>query len=164
MLNNNQFKMVALIALGIIVVLLTALVMMGPLTSGSSEGTIYDPRAHPSSMTNEVRAIEKELFVNNMSGYETFAVDESWTAIGIFVEGITSSSVIFNVTIPGFPEGASTFNGTSFPFMLIDDEHMDGSVIMGRISAIGDQPMGNWTLNYDVERGLVKISIVKIMT
>lgn len=160
-MNTNQLKLVALVEVGIIIALLVILMIMGPLTSGSS-GTINNSIIDPNVMGNEVRIIEKELFIKNFSGNETFSVDDSWSAIGIYVEGITSSDVSFNITYPGFPVGAPVINGTISPFAEMKHEHISSSIVMGSASSIDDQPMGNWTLNYVVEGGLVKISIVKI--
>lgn len=161
-MNNDQLKLMVLIEVGIIVVLLTALMAIAPLISGSSKGTDHNFLHDPNNMMDEVVIVEKELFIKNCAGNETFVVDESWIAIGIYVEGITRSDVSYTVMFPGYPEGAFTVNGTSFPFAEMSHEHIEETNVRGVASAIDDQPMGNWTLNYDVEEGLVKISIVKI--
>lgn len=162
MIDSHQLKLLALIEVGVITALLIILVANGPLTSGSGKAVDLDPRIDFSMTDREVRVIEKELFVRNISGSEVFMVDEGWSAIGIYVEAITASDVRWNITYPGFPEGAPTVNGTSFPVEEISMEHIESSNMRGATTAISDEPLGNWTLNYIVEGGLVKISIVKV--
>ncbi|GEM_PF-3939327 len=162
MLNNDQLRLVALIEVGVIAALLIILVAKGPLDSGSGKAMDRDLRIDYSITDHEVRSIEKELFVRNISGSEVFMVDENWSAIGIYVEAMTDSDVSWNVTYPGFPQGALTVNGTSFPFDEMTMAHIESSNVRGADTAIYDKPLGNWTLNYNVEEGFVKISIIKV--
>ncbi len=113
-------------------------------------------------MENEVHIVEKELFVKNVTGNETFVVDESWDAFCIYVEGITDSVVSYDLTISGNPEGTSTANRTINPSWMVDHERIDRSLTVGRGGSIDYQSKGNWTLSYDVEGGLVKFTIMKI--
>lgn len=161
-MDNNDIKLIALLEAGIIAVLLIALAVTGSFNSRSNDTTFYDPLNSPNLMENEVHIVEKELFVKNVTGNETFVVDESWDAFCIYVEGITDSVVSYDLTISGNPEGTSTANGTINPSWMVDHERIDRSLTVGRGGSIDYQSKGNWTLSYDVEGGLVKFTIMKI--
>ncbi len=161
-MDNNDIKLIALLEAGIIAVLLIALAVTGSFNSRSNDTTFYDPLNSPNLMENEVHIVEKELFVKNVTGNETFVVDESWDAFCIYVEGITDSVVSYDLTISGNPEGTSTANRTINPSWMVDHERIDRSLTVGRGGSIDYQSKGNWTLSYDVEGGLVKFTIMKI--
>lgn len=161
-MDNNDIKLIALLEAGIIAVLLIALAVTGSFNSRSNDTTFYDPLNSPNLMENEVHIVEKELFVKNVTGNETFVVDESWDAFCIYVEGITDSVVSYDLTISGNPEGTSTANGTINPSWMVDHERIDRSLTVGRGGSIDNQSKGNWTLSYDVEGGLIKFTIMKI--
>jgi len=161
-MDNNDIKLIALLEAGIIAVLLIALAVTGSFNSRSNDTTYYDPLNSPNLMENEVHIVEKELFVKNVTGNETFVVDESWDAFCIYVEGITDSVVSYDLTISGNPEGTSTANGTINPSWVVDHERIDRSLTVGRGGSIDNQSKGNWTLSYDVEGGLIKFTIMKI--
>ncbi len=162
--DNAHLKIVTLILVACIAVLLFAFVMIGSMTSGSNGQIDERMIIHPESMMQgEARIIEKELYVKGLAGNETFQVDESWSAIGIYVEVIASTYYNLSVTEPGFPEGAFTVNGTVYPFMGLSGDPMDGAFVRGQTSPLTDEPRGNWTLNYDVGDGVVKIYIVKVV-
>lgn len=161
-MDNNDIKLIALLEAGIIAVLLIALAVTGSFNSRSNDTTFYDPLNSPNLMENEVHIVEKELFVKNVTGNETFVVDESWDAFCIYVEGITDSVVSYDLTISGNPEGTSTANRTINPSWMVDHERIDRSLTVGRGGSIDNQSKGNWTLSYDVEGGLIKFTIMKI--
>ncbi len=161
-MDNNDIKLIALLEAGIIAVLLIALAVTGSFNSRSNDTTFYDPLNSPNLMENEVHIVEKELFVKNVTGNETFVVDESWDAFCIYVEGITDSVVSYDLTISGNPEGTSTANRTINPSWMVDHERIDRSLTVGRGGSIDNQSKGNWTLSYDVDGGLIRFTIMKI--
>ncbi|MDW5563600.1 MAG: hypothetical protein SA339_10275 [Methanomassiliicoccus sp.] len=163
-MNNEMFKVLAILEAVTIVFLVIVFVSISSLSNASSgsDTSLDDTLFHfygPNS--NGSYVVVQELMVKNMVGSVNFTVDGNWNAIGIYVQGISGADVIYTETPPDNPAGATIVNGTALPFMYSGPFHVNSENLFGATTVLDNQTSGNWTLHYDVQGGPVKIYIVE---